>query len=167
MADRTDDFYAAEGAIHGYGAQLMVGNGASPEAFESIAGVASITPGEMSTADIDRTHLRSPRAHNEHMPGMRDSGAFTVEMIWLPDEQSQSNAGGGSGSFSNGGTIALWRDRSIHNFKIALMGGGSPGLEWPFRGYVSRFQPGQIGAKDKINASASFMPTEAYDHNLP
>lgn len=167
MADRTDDFYPAEGAIHGYGAQLMVGNGASPEAFESIAGVVSITPGEMATEDIDRTHLRSPDAHREHMPGIRDSGAFTVEMIWLPDEQSQSNAGGGSGSFQNGGTIALWRDRSIHNFKIALMGGGSPGLEWPFRGYVSRFQPGQIGVADKINASAAFQPTQAYDTSLP
>lgn len=168
MADRTDDFYAAEGAIHGYGTQLMVGNGASPEAFEAIAGVVGITPGEMATEDIDRTHLRSPRAHREHMPGMRNSGPFTVSMIWLPTEQSQSNAGGGTGAFQNGGSIALWRDRSIHNFKIALMDGGSPGTEWgPIRGYFSRFQPSEIGVADKINAQASFQPTEAYDHLLP
>lgn len=166
MADRTGTFYAAEGAIHGYGAQLMVGDGASPEVFEAIAGILTITPGEMSTEDISRTHLRSPDAHHEHMPGLRDSGAFTVEGIWLPEEQSQSNAGGGSGSFTSGGIIALWRARTTHNFKIVL-NSGSPAVEWPFRGYVAQFQPGEIGIDDKINFSASFQPTEAYDADLP
>lgn len=164
--DRTDSFYAAEDAIHGYGAQLLVGDGASPEAFEAIAGVVSITPGEMNTADIDRTHLRSPDAHKEHMPGMRDSGPFSVQGIWLPNEQSQSNTGGGSGAFVSGGLIALWRARTTHNFRIKL-NDGSPATEWPFRGYVSKFQPGEIGPDDKINFTAEFTPTEAYDADLP
>lgn len=168
MADRTDTFYAAEGAIHGYGAQLQVGDGASPEVFESIATVTRITPGEMTTADILRTHLRSPDAHQEHMPGMRDSGAFQVEGVWLPEEQSQSNAGGGSGAFASGGLVALWRGRATHNFRIILPIPGSPdGIAWPFRGYVSQFQPGEIGPDDKVNFTAGFMPTEAYDADLP
>lgn len=166
--DRTDTFYAAEGAIHGYGTQIQVGDGASPETFEAIAGIVSITPGEMSTADIDRTHLRSPDAHREHMPGMRDSGPFSCEAIWLPEEQSQSNAGGGSGSFTSGGVIALWRGRLTHNFRIVVPIPGSPdGIVWPFRGYVSQFQPGEVGVDDKINATVSFQPTEAYDADLP
>lgn len=168
MSDRTDTFYAAEGAIHGYGAQLMVGDGASPENFEAIAAVVGITPGSMDTADIDRTHLRSPDAHHEHMPGMRDSAAFSVAGIWLPSEQSQNNAGGGSGAFASGGLVALWRGRATHNFKIVLgAGGGSPAVEWPFRGYVKKFQPGEIGTTDKINFTAEFQPTEAYDADLP
>jgi hypothetical protein len=166
MADRTNTFFAAEGAIHGYGAQLMVGDGASPEVFEAIAGVVSITPGAMNTADIDRSHLRSPDAHKEHMPGMRDSSAFQVAGIWLPAEQSQSNAGGGSGAFASGGLVALWRGRGTHNFKIVL-GDGSPATEWPFRGYVAQFQPGAMGQDDKINFTASFQPTQAYDADLP
>lgn len=166
MSDRTDTFYAAEGAIHGYGAQLMVGDGASPEAFEAIAGIVSIKPGEMKTADIVRTHLRSPDAHHEHMPGMRDSGPFEVTGVWLPEEESQSNAGGGSGPFASGGLVALWRARTTHNFKIVL-NDGSPATEWPFRGYVAGFQPGEIGQDDKIDFTASFMPTQAYDADLP
>lgn len=166
MADRTDDFYPAENAIHGYGAQLMMGDGQSPEHFEAIAAVVSITPGAMNTADIDRTHLRSPDAHREHMAGIRDSAAFTVEGIWLPDEQSQSNTGGGSGAFASGGIIAKWRERNNHNFKI-VVGKNSPQIEWPFRGYVSQFQPGVIGVDDKINFTASFQPTQAYDASLP
>lgn len=164
--DRTDTFYAAADAIHGYGAQLMKGNGASPEVFEAVAGVETITPGEMSTADIRRSHLRSPDAHHEHMPGMRDSGAFGLRLVWLPEEQSQSNAGGGSSAFQFGGLIADWRARTVHNWKIVL-NTPSPALEWPFRGYVSRFQPGEIGLEDIIRAEAGIQPTEAYDADLP
>lgn len=163
MSDRTNTYYAVEGAIHGYGAQLLVGNGASPETFEAIAGITSITPGPMTTEDIKRTHLRSPDAHHEHMAGLRDSGAFSVNGVWLPTEQSQSNTGGGSGSFASGGLIALWRARTTHNFKIVL----ADATAWPFRGYVSQFQPGEIGTGDKINFTASFQPTEAYDADLP
>jgi hypothetical protein len=168
MANRTDTFYAAEAAIHGYGAQLEVGNGSSPtETFQAIAGVISITPGAMNTEDINRTHLRSPDAHHEHMPGLRDSGAFTCEMIWLPTDESQSLAGGGSVAFTGGGLVDMWKNRTIHNFKIVLYDDGSPSIEWPFRGYVSQFQPGQIGVADKINATVSFQPTEDFSADLP
>jgi hypothetical protein len=167
MSDRTNTFYALESAIHGYGAQLLVGDGASPENFEAVAGVATITPGEMSTADIKRTHLRSPDAHHEHMAGMRDSGPFALGLMWLPEEQSQSNAGGGTKAFASGGLIAMWRDRQARNFKI-LVNTGSPALEWPFRGYVSKFQPGPITIEDKVlDAQAAIQPTEAYDADLP
>lgn len=168
MANRTDTFYAAEQAIHGYGAQLEVGNGASPtETFQAIAAVRSITPGAMNTEDIDRTHLRSPDAHREHMPGLRDSGAFTCELIWLPRDESQSFAGGGAGSFTGGGLLDMWTQRTLHNFKIAIYSDGSPSIDWPFRGYVSQFQPGQIGSDGLITATASFMPTESYSADLP
>lgn len=168
MANRTDTFFAAEAAIHGYGAQLMKGNASSPtETFEAIAAVRVITPGAMETADIDRTHLRSPDAHHEHMPGLRDSGAFQCEAIWLPHEQSQSFAGGGAGSFTGGGLLQDWQERTIHNWKIVLYADGSPSIEWPFRGYVSQFQPGAIGIDDLITASISFMPTESYSADLP
>jgi hypothetical protein len=167
MSDRTDDFYAISDAVKdGYGAQLEVGDGASPENFEAIAGLVEITPGDMSTADRDRTHLRSPDAHREHGAGIRDSGPFAVKGKWLTDEQSQSNAGGGSGAFANGGLVALWRGRQNHNFRIVL-NDGSPGTAWPFRGYVKKFQPGTISVDADIDFTAEFQPTEAYDADLP
>lgn len=166
MSDRTGTFYALDSALQGYGGQLLVGDGASPEGFEAIAGISSIKPGEMSTEDGKRTHLRSPDAHHEHMPGLRDSGPFELMGRWLPTEQSQSNAGGGSGAFASGGLIALWRARTTHNFKIILNDGVN--TEWPFRGYVSKFQPGEIGiGPDAIDFTAGVQPTEAYDADLP
>src|SRR3954467_15753514 len=101
MSDRTNTFYALSSALQGYGGQLLVGDGASPESFEAIAGISSIKPGEMSTEDGKRTHLRSPDAHHEHMAGLRDSGPFELMGRWLPTEQSQSNAGGGTGAFAS------------------------------------------------------------------
>ncbi len=172
-ANPTDTFYsAADDAIHGYGAQLEVGDGGSPtEVFEAIAAIVSITPGAMETADIDTTHLRSQDAHREHRAGIRNSGPFTVKGIWLPNHRSQSNTGGGTGAFVSGGLVALWRGRENHNFRIKIAGteNSSPNSSefWPFRGYVASFQPGEIGLDDKIDFTATFMPTEAYDSDLP
>src|SRR5690606_13225139 len=153
-------------AIHGYGAQFLVGNGASPEVFEAVAGVLSVTPGELSTADIDTTHLRSPNRHREHRSGIRDSGPWSLTGTYLPDEESQSNTGGGSGAFQGGGLMAMAADGVNRNFKV-IFNDGSPATELIFRGYVASFQLGEIGVDDKVNFTASIQPTEAYDANLP
>lgn len=165
MSDVTDTFYASDG-FHGYGSQLEVGDGASPESFEAIAFIESITPGEMTTAVIDKTHLRSPEAHREKLAGLRDSGAFTIMGHWVPTNESQSNAGGGSGSFASGGLMFLWRTRAEKNFKIVLSD-GSPGTEWPFRGVVTRFQPGEIGPDDKVNFTCEITPLQDFSADLP
>ncbi len=161
MADRTGDFYAATAAVHGYGFQLMVGNGASPELFEAVAYLKTTTPGEASTDDIDRTHARSPGAHKEHMAGLRDSGAFTFEGIYIPSEDSLSTAGGGTVAFTDGGLPSFWTDRQDRNFKLVL-NDGSPATEMPFRGYVNSFQIAQIGIEDVIGFSGGIQPTEAF-----
>jgi hypothetical protein len=162
MSDRTGDFYALSDSVHGYGAELQVGNGASPEVFYSIAGLRSITPGDATTADIDITHLRSPDAHREHRPGIRDHGPFSVTGVYLPGDESQSEAGGGSGAFSAGGLYYFWKNRTTKNFKV-VFNDGSPNNEFTFTGYVSQFQIGEIGIDDVVTFTASFMPTESYD----
>lgn len=170
MANLTDTFYsAADAAKHGYGAQFEVGDGDTPETFQAVAYVKVITPGNVSTADVLTTHLRSTGAHHEHRAGMRDSEAFQIEGIWVPTDESQSTTGGGSGSFTGGGLMAMWADRQNRNFKIVLPDNeGSPSVEWPFRGYVASFQPGSITIDDEvIGFTASIQPTGAYDQDLP
>jgi hypothetical protein len=162
MADRTDTFYAAAAAVHGYGFQLKVGNGASPQVFQAIAAVKTASPGEASTEDIDRTHGRSPGAHKEHMPGMRDSGVWECEGIYLPDDESHTTAGGGSGSFTGGGLPAIWASREERDFELTL-NNGSPETAWEFRGYVSKFQILEIGVDDVVRFSLGIQPTEAFE----
>lgn len=171
MADVTNTFYPAADAIHGYGAQWLISDGSSPGNFQAVAAVVSITPGDMKTEVIDRTHLRSPDAHREKMAGIRDSGPFTMNVIWLPLDESQSNAGGGSGAFDDGGIVALWRNRTERDMQIILnnVPAGSPDeqLVWPFRGIITKFQPGEIGIADKINAMVEVTPLQAFDSDLP
>lgn len=161
MADRTNTFYALDDAIQGYGAQLLVGDGASPEQFEAIAGVISITPGSTTTEDIDRSHLRSPNKHREHGAGWRDTTPFSCTGRWLPKEESQSTAGGGSGSFTTGGIAAIAAAGTTHNFVIRL-NDGSPATELAVRGYISEFTPGNIEGSTLIDLTFSIQPTEAY-----
>jgi len=164
MADVTDTYYAGE-AINGYGAQLLVGQGGtSPEDYVAVADVDTITPGDMSTNVIDKTHLRSPDAHREKMAGLRDSGPFAISGNWRPRHGSQSNAGGDG--FTNGGLIGMWRARTEANFKIVLAD-GSPGLEMPFRGVVTKFQPGEIGIDSKIPFTAEITPLRDFSADLP
>jgi hypothetical protein len=173
MADATtDQFYAGE-AIHGYGAQLEVGQGDSPESFVAVADVMSITPGDMTTAVIDKTHLRSPEAHREKLAGIRDSGPFVLKGNWRPKHGTQSNATNttADGVAAGRGLIALWRNRTEANFKIVLndVVGGSPAeqLEWPFRGVVTKFQPGEIGVDSKIDFTCEITPLQDFSADLP
>jgi hypothetical protein len=167
MADLTDTFYAAEGSRHGYGAQLMVGDGASPETFEAVAEVRQITFGEMVTAEYERTHLRSPDAHREWNPALRNSDAFALVANWRPEHESQNNAGGGTGSFTSGGLLSMWRSREVRNFKI-VEGNGSPPMEIPFTGYIRRYQPTTLGPEDGPALNVEIKPINgAWHADLP
>lgn len=159
--DLTGQFYpAAEGSI-GYGAQVLMGDGASPETFEAIAGVRSITFGETSVADVRRTHLRSLDAHHEHAPGMLDSSAIEVRGIYLPSEDSLATAGGGSGPFASGGLPYLVKQRGTHNFVVRLPI-GSPGKEVEIRGYLTGFSISELSEENVIEYTFGIMPQQAF-----
>lgn len=171
-ANLTDTYYPAEGSAHGYGSQLLVGfssgSPGSPEIFEAVAEVRSITFGDMTTATFDRTHLRSPDAHREIEAALRSSGAFSLECNWRPRHSSQSYTGGGSGSFVGGGMLRQWVERRTRNFKLVLAQGEDADLEIPFTGFVSRFQPGPVGADDGPNLTMEIQPKNgAWHTSLP
>lgn len=159
MADVTGTFYAASDSITGYEAQIEVGDGASPEVFEAIAFVKRIKFGETKTSDVDRTHLRSPNAHKEHAPGMRDTSPFEIEGPYSPTAQSLITAGGGSGIFATGGLPYLAEQRTTHNFKVVTKGGTT--IE--FRAYVAGFSLGELQEDGTVMYTAQFQPTQAVD----
>lgn len=160
--DQTNDTYPSE-AFVGYGAALLVGDGASPEVFTEIAEIVKITPGPISTAVYDRTHLRSPEGHREKMPGIRDSGPFGLEGNWRPDHPSQSNDDGSGSPSGAGGVVFLARTRAIRNFKILL----PSGIEWPFRGFFSSYQPGEITTEGISKFTAEVQPSQDTTAALP
>lgn len=165
MANLTGLFYASQ-AYHGYGTQLLIGDGTSPENFEAIPFIKRITPGPMNTAILDATHLRSPAAHREKKAGLRDSGPFACEMQHVPKHESQSNAGGGSGAFANGGLIKFWINRTEKNF-IIVLSDGSPATEIPFTGVISQYQIGEVGEDGIVPLNMEVTPLRDFSASLP
>lgn len=167
------DFYASRGWI-GYGTQVLVGSavgGASPDGspdedtYTVVGYVRSVTPGSMESNIIDRTHLRSIGAHREKTVGLRDSGPFALVMDWLPDEEAQSNAGGGAGAFASGGLLSMWRNREERNFRLILP--DEDATEWDFVGAISQYQPGEIGLEEVTPLNLAITPLRDVTEFLP
>lgn len=159
MSDRTGTYYSAEGAIIGYGAQVLIGNGASPEVFEAVAGVKSVTMPETAFADTDLTHLRSPNRHKEHKAGIRDSSELSVEGQYIFGEQSLSTAGGGSGPFSAGGLPVLSADGVARNVIVRFADDDTSEVE--IRGYIKGFSLTNVDTETPVGYKFAVMPTQA------
>ncbi len=174
MADVTDLYYAGEAFI-GYGAQLLVGqDDGSPETFTAIPDINSITPGDLTTGIVQITHLRSPRRHHEKKGTLRDSGPIVLEGNYRPNHGAHKQSGGDGFSASNS-LLSLWINVTECNFKMVLPdredagATGSPlaGIELPFRGVVTKYQPGQMGLEDKVPFTCEITPLRDYSAGLP
>jgi hypothetical protein len=144
------------------GSTLSVGDGASPENFTDIAELTKISFGAMTTGKTPVTHLLSPNAHVEKIPGMRDTDDFGLEGNWRPEHATQSNSSSGAG-----GLVYLARTRAVRNFKITLGGSGSPAIEWPFRGFVSNFKPGDAMIGNAKTFTGAITPSQDIAEDLP
>lgn len=164
MSDVTGTFYSGE-AFVGYGTELLVGqDDGSPETFAAVADIDTIEPGEMSTEVVDKTHLRSPDGHREKIATIRDSGPFTITGNWRLEHGSHANAGGDGFDI---GLIGLWRTRAERNFKIKITLPSTTVVTWPFRGVVTRYQPGSISVDQKVGFTAEITPLEDFSADLP
>lgn len=174
MADVTDTYYAGE-AFTGYGTQVLVGqDDASPETFVAIPDVNSVTFGDMTTAVIQKTHLRSPGRHHEKMATLRDSGPIVIQANYRPSHGAHKQAGG-DGFDADHSVISLWRAVTENNFRIALPieADGSlaespeEAIILPFRGVITRYQIGQLGNEDKVPVTIEITPLQDFSGDLP
>lgn len=143
---------SASNAFIGFGSLFKVGDGASPEAFTTVAELNSIKPGKMTTSVIDVTHHESPSTHREKKPGLKDTAAFTCAGNYLPTDATQDAAG-------TRGLSKLWQDRTIFNFEIVLADGNTTTLTGT--GFVSGLEIGDLGTNDKVPVTFEITPTTA------
>ncbi len=159
MADITGDFYASEGSI-GYGAELGVGQGDSPETFVSIPIVMTITPGAMTTGVVDATHLRSPNRHREKKLTIRDSAEITMKAQYLPSHGAHLQAGG-DGFDADHSLISLWIACAENNFQITYPDAFSD-LVIALRGGITTYHPGEISTEALIMVDLGITPLRDY-----
>src|ERR1700679_3262610 len=76
----------------GYKATFGIGDSASPIDYTPMAELASIKPSNFTIPAIDTTHLQSPNATEEMIPGLIKPGAIAITGNFTGDS-SQLNIG--------------------------------------------------------------------------
>ncbi len=159
MSDVTDTFYAG-GAFIGYGAQIKVGQGDSPETFTAIPDVESITPGDATTGIVEVTHLRSPDRHKEKKGTIRDHGAFACTANYRPEHGAHKTAGGDG--FAAGRSLVALNDTVTEaNFEIEYpVDAGSVVVS--FRGLITKYQVGALTTEGKVPVMFDITPLRSF-----
>jgi len=176
----TDLFYAGEAFI-GYGAQFLVGqDDGSPETFVAVPDIMSITPGDMNTGVVDKTHLRSPGRHREKLGTIRDSGPITLAGNYRPSHGAHKQVGG-DGFSATHSLLSLWRNVTECNFQLVLpdaagfreegsppmVGSPATAIVLPLRGVVTKYQIGQLTLDNKVEFTCEITPLQDYSGGLP
>ena len=177
--DVTDTFYEGQAFI-GYGAQMLVGQGdgvvgppVTPETFVAIPDIESITPGDMTTGVIEKTHLRSPGRHKEKLATLRDSGPIALAGNYRPSHGAHKQDGG-DGFVAGHSLLTLWRNVTENNFKLVLPieagdDGGTPpaAISLDIRGVVTKYQIGALTLEGKCPFTCEITPLKDYSDGLP
>lgn len=171
MANVTDTFYAGEAFI-GYGAQFLVGqDDGSPETFVAVPDINTITPGDMTTGVVNKTHLRSPGRHHEKIATIRDSGPITLSGNYRPSHGAHKQTGG-DGFSATHNLLSLWRNVTECNFQLALpeaadTASPSEAIVLPIRGVITRYQIGELSLEGLTPFTMEVTPLEDYSGDLP
>jgi len=76
-------------AFIGHGTQFQRGDGNDPESFTTIAEVLDISEISETAALVEVTSLESPGGRREYIHGLEDGAEITIQMNFVPDDESQ------------------------------------------------------------------------------
>lgn len=126
----------------GHGTLFQIQNiGDSPDNWDSIAEVVSVTPPSLTRDAIDATHSESPEKWREFIPGLRDGGEVTLEVNFIP------------GGLGTAAILATFNSDDRINARIQFP--DSPVTTWQFTAFITAFNP-EAPFDDKMSASVTF-----------
>lgn len=120
----------ASSAFWAYGSALQLGDGATSEAFTSIAEITELTAFDMNRDVIDITSHNSSDGYREKMGGLRDAGSIAIKANWLPNNVTHDETTG---------IMAKFNVNTLSNWKIILP---SSIATFAFTGFVSAVKGG-------------------------
>lgn len=122
----------------GYGASFGI-ESATPDVFDIVAEVVSITPPGYSREAIDVTHLNSPGRYKEFIAGMNETGDASMTLNFVPSA-----------------TDALVDAFTAGDGKYQIT--FPNGVTMTFSGFVLSYEIGEVSA-DKMSATLTIKPT--------
>lgn len=136
-------------AIHAQGTLLQRGDGASPEAFTTIAEVGSISGPTLSADLIDVTNHSSPSRYREYIQGLKDGGELTFDLNYQPAEATHN---------ASTGVLSDWNSGARKNYRLQFP--TTPAVFWSFQVIVTNFEMGaEVDAQ--LKASVTMKLTAA------
>lgn len=128
-------------ATIGYLGELFIGDSSSPTNYTSMLEVISIKPALMTVPVINATHLKSPNATEEKIPGLIMPGTMEAEVHFIGDTTQLNIA-------------TLARGRTVFPYKFtAPVDNGTKVYTCIGNGFISKYEHGSIEASGIHNAS--------------
>jgi hypothetical protein len=122
----------------GPGFELQMGDGATPEAFTTVAAAGDLSGPGISVDSHDVTNQDSAGHVKEKVPGAIDAGEVSFPVWFNPDDATHDDASG---------LYYVVTNRITKNWKMLYPDGTE---RWRFTGYISKFD-----AKQPVNGVAS------------
>lgn len=143
-----DQSAVARDSMLGFGTLLQVnlpGTG-----WTTLAGVMDLDGPELSTEEVKVTHQESPDATHEYLPGLKDGGSISFDVVYIPGSPAHGNA--------PGGLAYEWRTRQVRDWRIVWPDSSS--TTWSIRGFLTGFKPA-APLEDRLSASISIRVAAA------
>lgn len=137
---------SASQATIGYGAKFFTGAPGSPITYTEVVESAVITPNDFTVGVIDVTHLNSPSATKENIPGLVAPG--TIEVM-----------GNFTGVASQLALDALAVGRTIFPWKITAPATATTVLTMTGTGFITKLETGPFETEKKTDLKFSVQIT--------
>ena len=137
-------------AFWAFGSALQLGDGATSEAFTTIAEIIDVVPPVETRDSVQVTNHGSANKRHEYLPGLADGGTVTFKVNWLPTNATQNKSTG---------LRKTWEDYDNHNWRIVLP---NSILTISFTGHLTNWTPGTpLPSQGTLDCSikVSGMPT--------
>lgn len=138
----------ASAGLAAFGTLFKMGDGATSEAFTTIAEVTNISGPKLALDMIEITNHSSPSAWREYVASFLDMGEITLELNFIPTNATHQ--------LSASGLAYHMVNRTKKNFQLVFPDTGS--TTWSFSGYVSGFEI-NAPVDDKLGGSVTIRPT--------
>jgi len=124
----------------GFGVLLKVGDGATAEAFTTVAELIGLSGPGLSMDTVESTHTESAGANKEYIAGLKDAGEISADFNFLP-----ANA-------THQGLITDQENRTLRNFQIVWP--DTAGTTWSFSAFVTNYEPASP-IEDRMTSSVT------------
>jgi hypothetical protein len=109
---------------------LQVGNGMSPETFQTISNVDNIKI-TSKTKVIDVTSHSTGIPWTQQFPTIRSAGDLSHDLFWVPEDPTQSS--------TTGGLRNLWENAFLKDWQLIYPDGNNS--TDAYQGYVTQMSP--------------------------